>query len=503
MTKRIAKKIATAAAIVTPEIFVPRSLLLPYQDKYSYDDSRFKIGLMARQTGKDFSSTEEIVHTIKRAEHDGLRSDWMIAAPSERQSLDTFDKVKEWSEVYDVALDGIEEEREGKSGETLLRSKTMTFPKGSTVCAVPGKPGTVRGKSVNVLMTEFGFFEDPDETWRAILPSITNPLRGGPKKIRVISTPNGQGNKLHSLWAKNYNRSAAAIKKDSDDIVPAHIRERIEAAIASAPKRNAGLTREESQMQWSCHRVTIYDAVAQGLPVNLFELYAGMDDPIGWAQEYECDFLDSAAVLLPYELIARCEALEATTTVPFEFWDSSERKPLFMGWDFARKRDLSVPWVVERVGDVLFSREMIEMRGMSTPAQIERATPMIRKCERVCVDYTGPGVGVGDYLVKEFQEWKPEQHQFGKIELCTFTNKLKVDIFSKLRMIFENAKIRVPVNREIREDLHSVYRAATPSGNVTYSAPHSADGHADRCTSLALAVRAAGDGESAIPDVWI
>ena len=70
--------------------------------------------------------------------------------------------------------------------------------------AVPGKPDTVRGYSANVLLTEFAFFEQPDATWRAILPSITNSMRGGVKKVRLITTPNGIGNKAHDIWVKNY-----------------------------------------------------------------------------------------------------------------------------------------------------------------------------------------------------------------------------------------------------------------------------------------------------------
>src|SRR5580698_1597408 len=84
------------------------------------------------------------------------------------------------------------------------------------------------------------------------------------------------------------------------------------------------------------------------------------------------------------------------------------------------------------------------------------------------------------------------QDQFGKIELCTFTNILKVEIFSKLKMIFEQRRTPIPVSRVVREDLHSVQRMTSNSGTVTYRAPHSEDGHADRCTAKALAQRAAG-----------
>jgi hypothetical protein len=57
----------------------------------------------------------------------------------------------------------------------------------------------------------------------------------------------------------------------------------------------------------SCHFVDIHAAVADGLPANIEELKAAMDGPEGWAQEFECQFLDVQSTLLPYELIAPCE----------------------------------------------------------------------------------------------------------------------------------------------------------------------------------------------------
>jgi phage FluMu gp28-like protein len=200
--------------------------------------------------------------------------------------------------------------------------------------------------------------------------------------------------------------------------------------------------------------------------------------------------MDSSTVLLPYELIATCESSEATATVSPEFWHPSNTRPLYMGIDFARKRDLSVAWTDELVGDVGQAREVLEMRTMSTPDQIDLLRPRIKRCRRVCLDYTGPGVGMGDYLVKEFKEWNPDKHLYGKIELVTFGNTNKVEMFSKLRMVFEQRKTRVPVSRVIREDLHSMQRVVSAQGNVTYRAPHTDDGHADRCTAKALALRA-------------
>lgn len=438
----------------------PADLLLPYQRRWADDESRFKIGLMARQVGKDFSSGFEGIRDCQRAERLGKKTTWLVAAPSERQSLESLEKWKEWAEIFGIALARVHEERENpRNSESLIKSSTITFPGGSRVIAVPGKPNTVRGFSANVLATEFAFFEDPDATWRALLPSITNPLRGGQKKFRVISTPNGQGNKFHALWSANNGQPDA---------------------------------------RWSCHRVTIANAVADGLPIDIEELRAALSDPDGWAQEYDpLDFIDSSAVLLPYDLIALCESPNATTAVPPEYWNTSSEFPIDLGIDFGRKKDMTCCVAAENLAGVQLIKEVLELHKMPTPEQVERLRPRIRKARRACLDYQGPGIGLGDYLVKEFGEYNPKQHRFGKIELCNFTMQFKCEVFPRLKTAFEHRKVMIPINRTFREDLHSVYRCVTDKGNITYMAPHTDDGHADRCTGLALCVRA-GATQSAI-----
>ena len=456
--KRSKKRPAKGAQ--APNVHVvtsPLDLLLPYQKEWADDAARWKIGLMARQVGKDFSSGAEGIRDCYAAELRGDKTTWIIAAPSERQALESFEKWKEWAEAFKVSISDLIIDRE--TPEALLKSATMTFPHGTRVIAVPGRPDTVRGFSANLLLTEFAFFEDPDRTWRAVLPSITNPLRGGQKKVRLISTPNGQGNKFHDLWVKNHGVPGA---------------------------------------KWSTHKVTIKDAVSQGLPVDIEELRAALDDPEGWAQEFECEFLDTASVLLPYELIAPCENPQASETQASGFWLANPRdaEPLYLGIDFGRKRDLTVCWTLAKIGGVFhLTREVLCLEKMSTDQQLETLRPRIRRARRVAFDYTGPGIGLGDLLVREFGEYNETQHLFGKVELCTFTQALKLEIFPKLRMAFDQRLVGIPASRVLREDLHSVNRIITPSGNVTYKAPHTADGHADRCTALALAIRAATIGQ--------
>jgi phage FluMu gp28-like protein len=445
-----------------PASLSPKDLLYPLQRAFVDDRSQYKIGVTTRQWGKSTTTSGEAVH-------DSLTdpgTKWVCMSAGERQSVEWLSKAKEWVAAYRLVIEDIAEDR-GGIAEGLLRSSEILLNNGSKIIAIPANPSTARGYSANTILDEFAYHEDPDAIWAAMFPATTNALAGTflqrwramlagestdirrNMKLRVVSTFNGRNNKFFALYEK------------------------------------------AAENGYTVHKVTIHDAIADGMPLDAEKLRKALDDPDAWAQEYECEPMDSSTVLLPYDLIATCESSEASKIVPPEFWYGSQEAPLFMGIDFARKVDLSVAWTDEMLGDVAQSREVLEMKAMSTPDQIDLLRPRIAKVRRVALDYTGPGVGMGDYLVKEFGEWNPARHLFGKIELVTFSQTSKVDLFSKLRMAFEQCRCRVPIDRIIREDLHSVCRVTSANGGVSYRAPHSPDGHADRCTAKALATRAA------------
>jgi phage FluMu gp28-like protein len=445
-----------------PAKFSPKDLLYPRQRAFIDDHSQYKIGVMTRQWGKSTVTSGEAVHDCLL--DPGTK--WVCMSAGERQSVEWLAKAKEWQAAYNLGITTIAEHRDDIA-EGLLRSTEICFDNGSRIIAIPANPSTARGYSANVILDEFAYHEDPDAIWAALFPSTTNKLAGtflerwravakGDEdtdfrralKLRIVSTFNGRNNKFFNLWE------------------------------------------HANENGYGAHKVTIHDAIADGMPLDAEKLRLALDDADAWAQEYECEPMDSSTVLLPYELIATCESPEATTTVSPEFWMVAPVNPRVMGIDFARKRDLSVAWTDELLVDVALAREVLELRAMSTPDQIDLLRPRIQRCQRVCLDYTGPGVGMGDYLVREFGEYNPERHLFGKIELITFGNANKVELFTKLRMAFEQRKCRVPVNRVIREDFHSVCRVVSAEGNITYRAPHTEDGHADRCTAKALANRA-------------
>jgi hypothetical protein len=81
----------------------PRNLLLEYQFAWREDQARFKAGLMSRQSGKDFSSESEAAEDC----HARPKTEWMIAAPSERQALDSLEQGKVWAAAFDLKIDEV------------------------------------------------------------------------------------------------------------------------------------------------------------------------------------------------------------------------------------------------------------------------------------------------------------------------------------------------------------------------------------------------------------
>ena len=408
------------------QVNILKSVLKPYQYDWVIDDSRFKMGMWSRQTGKSFATAAESTLACQINPGDT----WVVLSAGERQALEWMEKAKQWAEAFKLVIDSSDILR--GSANALMTKSEIRFVNGSRIIAIPANPDTARGYSANLVLDEFAIHERSFDIWAAIYPSITNPLTGE-KKLRIVSTPKGRGNKFADLWAHNTN--------------------------------------------YSKHKVTIEDAVSMGLPVDIEQLRAGVDDPDIWAQEFMCDFIDSSSVLLSYELIGKCES-EAIV-------DPGDC-PLYIGMDVGRSKDLSVIVSLAKLGDVYYMVDCQEL--VKTPFH-DQLEVLIQKCLenkhrlRGCsIDATG----IGAMLAEE------ARRKIGcVIEEFKFTSSSKSEIYTVMRRQFEERAVRIPVNRNLREDLHGIQKNVSTGGNISYSAPRSADGHSDRASALALALHAA------------
>ncbi|HUU58821.1 MAG TPA: hypothetical protein VMZ50_04710, partial [Phycisphaerae bacterium] len=182
---------------------------------------------------------------------------------------------------------------------------------------------------------------------------------------------------------------------------------------------------------------------------------------------------------LPYDLVEACEDLAAGD--PGAAGDGRR----YIGMDVGETTDLTVIWTLEAVGDVLWTREVLVMRG--EPLSIKQDALLSRmkhpRVVRACVDATGVGAQIAQAAERT-----------GRGEGIKFTIATKDELASPLRGRFEDRRIRVPRERAIREDLHAIRMTRTAAGHPRFDAERSAAGHADRFWSLAMAVHAATVG---------
>jgi len=306
----------------------------------------------------------------------------------------------------------------------------LRLPNGSRLIFLPANPRTARGYTGNVFLDEFAFHQDSEAIWSALFPIIT---RRSDLKIRVMSTPNGQTGKFYELW-------------------------------------------ERAGPEWSRHRVDIYDAVRDGLAIDPEELRRGLADEIAWQQEYLLEFVNENQAYIPYSLILPAEADTLR--------DDWTPENAYLGMDIGRHRDLTEIHVLERVGDVFWLRRRIVLRQAMFAAQEELLASLVPRVRRAAIDATGLGEQLAENARRRFG-WK--------VEPVKFTLEVKADLAQRLRLYFEDAKLRIPPQPDLRDALHSVRRIVTPAGNVRYDAERSERGHADAFWALALALHAGSD----------
>lgn len=429
----------------------PEGYFLGYQSRWIKDTSRLKLMEKGRQIGLSLSTAYAAAERTALAT---ARFDQWVSSRDDLQARLFLEDAKKWATVLDLG---------GKDlGELVIDPKdrisayVLQFANGRRIHSMSSNPDAQAGKRGARILDEFALHPDPRKLWSIAYPGIT---WGG--SMEVISTHRGSGN--------FFNQLVREIREHGN------------------PKRI------------SLHRVTLQDALDQGFLYKLQQVLAE-DDPIlgmteaeyfdfirsgcadeeSFQQEYMCNPADDDVAFLEYDLIAAAEyPAEAN-------WQERETGRLFAGIDIGRKKDLTVLWVLELLGDVLYTRHVERMQNMRKSEQEAILWPWIALCDRTCIDATGLGIGWTD----------DAQDQFGedKVEGVTFTPKVKEALAYPVRSRMEDRHLRIPYDPAVRADLRQVTKQVTAAGNVRFTAERTPDGHADHFWSLGLAIHAAGTG---------
>lgn len=446
---------------------LPVLQFFPYQLRWIDDHERLKIVVKCRQTGLTFIETWDIISFLLC--NPGQK--WFYLSISEDRAASAIEYAQNHCDAIGIAFRHRDEQAEFADEDGSLfsyRQLSIAFPNGSQLVGLPANPRTARGCSGNVTLDEFAHHHDADRIWTAVSPIITWGYR-----LHVISTPNGMQGRFYRIWTSNERAHPDAI----------------EAAIKGAGSKDERLHVLKQlgiHDRWSRHFLDVYQAHAQGHPIDIGEQREIAGDELTWLQEYCGKFLDEGLAVLPYELIAKGYDADATHDLDLEKLRRGGYGPLFGGYDVARKRDLSVLWINERLVTGQFRQAAcITLKQSEFEHQEQLLHDHMRHVRRLCIDGTGIGAQLGETMVKRWGE--------SRVEVVQFSGSRPAMMVAKIRKVYEATPSRMLTvdDPDIRRDFHSVRREHTDMGAVRYTAPRGKDGHADRFWAACLALEAA------------
>ncbi|MFR6033104.1 MAG: terminase large subunit domain-containing protein [Bacilli bacterium] len=338
----------------------------------------------SRQIGMSWTAAYELV---RRHALSGCKLDSWVSSRDEMQAKLFIDDCKKFASILNVACEDI-------SGSGIIAasdSRTLEFANSTRIWSLSSNPDAQAGKRGTRVLDEFALHPDPARLYSVAYPGIT---WGG--SLEIISTHRGSENFFHKL---------------------------VEEARYNGNPKNISL-----------HRVTLQDALEQGFLKKLKESLpeehevSSMDegeyfdyiknscaDTESFLQEYMCEPADDNAGFIPYDAVQKCVYKNG------EDWKKiiSSENPLYLGVDVGRSRDLTVFWLVELCGDVLYTRDVKVFCGVPFSEQEVAlhsylSLPSLR---RAAIDQSGLG--------RQFAERAQQRYSSSRVEGVSFTSSAK------------------------------------------------------------------------------
>lgn len=439
------------------------SYFLPYQQAWLRDGARLKICQKSRQIGLSYVDSYD---SVRKAAVAPGKDVWVMSR-DETQAKQYIRYCKRWANVLELAAADFGRRVYLAEGGKAIGVQALSFATGASIYALSSNPDAIVGKTGHVKLDEFALHKD-----QRTLYAVAKPVIQWGGTLSVISTHRGAHtvfNELITDIQERGNRMGWSLHTvPIQTAVEQGLVEKIDAANgrATLPRQSDG--RSARREEW------------------LAQQRAECIDEEQWLQEYCCVPADEAAAFISYELINGCTDPELRLLSPIEFVETALRHSkgaFYLGLDVARKTDLCVIDVGEKIGDVVWDRLRLELLNRPFSEIEEELYRLLRlpQLKRACFDATGLGAQLAERARERF-EWK--------IEPIIFTTRSKEDLALGLKVDLEKRQVRLVDDDKLRADLRGIRKEVTVGGNNRY-AGESADSHCDRFWAKALRQQAA------------
>lgn len=419
---------------------------MPYQAAWINDPGHLKICEKGRQIGLSYADSYD---SVKKAAMKNGKDVWVMSR-DEVQAKQYILYCKRWANVLKYAAQDFGEQIFTDAAGKPVKIQVLTFASGASVYALSSNPDAIVGKTGHVKLDEFALHKD-----QRVLYAVSKPVIQWGGTLSIISTHRGVGTVFNEI-------------------------------ITDIKERG-------NKMGWSLHTIPIQKAVDQGIveKINaasgrtetreawLKRQHAECLDEEQWLQEYCCIPADESAAFITYDMITSCE----DDSAPKDFdYLAACKNPLYVGFDVARTTHLSVIDIEEKVGDVFWERQHIELRNKTFAEQEFELDRIMRlpAVRRVCIDSTGLGMQLAERAIAKYGH---------RAEGVRFSGQVKEDLAFPLRSAHEDRTLRYARSEPLRADLRGIKKETTAAGNIRFIG-EAADSHCDRFWAKALALHA-------------
>lgn len=440
---------------------VPDSLDLPknmpvflgYQAKWFKDESQICIAEKSRRTGLTWAEAGRNVITAAKPKKRGGRNVFYVGSKQE-MALEYISACALFAKAFNeiAQADVYEQTLWDKDKKEEILTYMIRFPNSSfKIQALSSRPSNLRGLQGDVVIDEAAFHESLDELLKAAMA-----LTMWGARVRIISTHNGVDNLFNQYIqeAREGRKDYSVHRITLDDAIADGLYQRIcyvtgQAWSPEAEKKwrddlykNAP-SKEDADEEYGCipkksggayiPHALIELAMVRGVPILTFE-----------APE---DFLSRAAWLRESEINAWCEEhLKPLLTA------LNPRSRYSFGEDFARRGDLTCFTVLEITED-LQKREAfrVELRNMPYEQQKHIMLYILTRIARLigaAFDATGNGGFLAEAALEHFG---PEL-----VDCVMLSAKWYGEWMPKLKAEFEDQNIFVARHQTTLDDLRHI-----------------------------------------------
>jgi phage FluMu gp28-like protein len=439
---------------------------LPYQFDWILDESEYKVAEKSRRVGFTYASSYRCHRKCM------TRGRGFIQWVSSRDLLTAQefirDYVAKWCKASNIVAKGIYGDNvEVIDTERNIKAFVVEYPNGARLVSLSSSPEAFAGKGGDILLDEADLHEDSGKLIDMAQPCT---LWGGQLEVVSAYRVGGTSSSPFALLV----RSAKSA---------------------------------ENPMGIRLHRVTLPDAVAQGLVEKInaatgksqtreefvARIRAKCRTLSAYNSQYLCVCDDAAGKLITLQLITPCEL------DPIELAEIVARHPgapRFGGYDVARKLHASAWHEYALIGVSLYLAYREVWRGAEFDAQenwirsrlADKGRPRI---SRMAIDSTGLGMHMAENLAKAFP---------GRVDAVNLESSRRLDLCVALRDRYAQTRIFIPADDQLRADITGPEKQLARNGGLRVYLPSfdndaGETSHCDEFMASVLAVSAADEGE--------